>query len=294
MPSHWTYAEFDANADLAQGDIVEPADELRAVLQQVHPHFLLPKYIAFMVLSQSCDLVRRPGHRQQPIFLCVIREFDAVAKQLVQLFCGSDIPGIFRNDSRVEGRRFIERVINQNEQAIGLFYLHTDADAGIARPSVAMLRIGICLRAEHYDKLVAARRGRLRSEFQAKLGWLTGNLYSRIGTEDWSESEDRRKQQRKMIDEILDGLPDTVWWTEAAIGKAKSEGFSAVGKSATEIGEALKAFEPKPLDQQLLDSIARVASNSSLGIAPEAIDKLVKRIPNDATIAPILRKLRTK
>ena len=154
MP-HWTYDSFTPHADLAQGDIIEPTAELREVLQIVHPHFLDAKYVSFMVLSQSCDLVRRAGYRGQPINLCVIRELRAVARTLLELYCGSGISGVFREENRGSGRQFLQRVINQNEQAIGLFYLHPDADAGIAAASVAMLRIAIALRTDHYEKATA-------------------------------------------------------------------------------------------------------------------------------------------
>ena len=59
---HWTYAQERAvDRDcLQQGDILERKDELVQVLKQVHPHFADPKYVHFIVLTQSCDLYFRP------------------------------------------------------------------------------------------------------------------------------------------------------------------------------------------------------------------------------------------
>ena len=63
MSTHWTYEAIPPEADLAQGDILEPTSALREVLREIHPYFLNPKYVAFLVLSQSCDLVRRSGYQ---------------------------------------------------------------------------------------------------------------------------------------------------------------------------------------------------------------------------------------
>jgi hypothetical protein len=59
MPAHWTYEDFRDDSDLFQGDILEPTEDLRSILGQVHPHFLHPKYTGFLLITQSCDLVRR-------------------------------------------------------------------------------------------------------------------------------------------------------------------------------------------------------------------------------------------
>jgi hypothetical protein len=294
MPAHWTYDSFTPQADLAQGDIIEPTAELREVLDLVHPHFLDPKYVSFMVLSQSCDLVRRQGYRGQPINLCVIRELRAVARTLLDLYCGSGIPGIFREENRGAGRQFLQRVVNQNEQAIGLFYLHPDADAGIATASVAMLRIAIALRTDHYEKLQSGRRGRLRPEFQAKLGWLIGNLYARVGTEDWSEPLARKADQDRLIDQTMNSLLSVEWASSQAVQKAKKGGFVSEGKTSQEIQEALKAFEPPSLDQLLQQSLARILASEDLAIDSQLQKKILKRIPNDSEMSDLLKRMRKR
>jgi hypothetical protein len=292
MPAHWTYDVFKPTADLAQGDIIEPTPALRRVLQEVHPHFLDSKYVAFMVLSQSCDLVRRAGYRGQPINLCVVRELRAIAGRLLELYCGSDIPTVFLKEARNEGRMFLERTINQNEQAVGLFYLHPDADAGVATPCVAMLRIAIALHTMHYDTIRESRRGRLKEGFQAKLGWLIGNLYSRVGTEDWSEPKERKREQRKIVDQTFDSLPGIKWASSEAVARATKGGFSIEGKIADDISNELDAFEPPPLDKQVLGEIQRIIAEADLGISPDAQARLLRRLPNDARMAELLRRMR--
>src|SRR5690606_8754619 len=82
-----------------------------------------------------------------------------------------------------------ERIFNQNEQSLGLFFLHEDSDSGIYEASIAMLRISVALKNEHYHTLMNSRKGRLNEEFRAKLGWLIGNLYARPATRDWRDAE---------------------------------------------------------------------------------------------------------
>ena len=62
---HFTYKSNPDMQSLCQGDILNPTEELMEVLKTVHPYFLNKQYKYFMVLSQSCDLVRRNGEKMQ-------------------------------------------------------------------------------------------------------------------------------------------------------------------------------------------------------------------------------------
>jgi len=294
MPTHWTYDAVSAEADLGQGDVIEPTLEVRGVLKQVHPHFLDAKYVSFMLLSQSCDLVRRPTSKGQPITLCVVRELRSVSKDLLQLFCGSGVNGVFREDRKVTAKQFLERVINQNEQAIGLFYLHPDADSGISTESIAMLRIAISLRTDHYDLLKRARRGRLKSEFQAKLGWLVGNLYSRVGTEDWSEPRQRKLESEKIIKNVVESLNDVAWASEQAIRKASEVGYETTGKSPAQISKELAELEPASLDQLMQQALRRILADQRFGLNGTVQEQIMARIPNDAEMSSLLKRMRLK
>ena len=62
---------------------------------------------------------------------------------------------------------------------------------------VAYLKVSIALKSnEHYDKCLNAKKIELTDEFKAKLGWLVGNMYSRVGTADWGGvmSDQSRKE----------------------------------------------------------------------------------------------------
>jgi hypothetical protein len=83
---------------------------------------------------------------------------------------------------------FVERLLNNN--ASGYFYLHEDHEFGFPEPMVAFLSLSVAVKTDfHYDKCVRARVLQLKPEFQAKLGWLAGHMYSRVATQDWHEHE---------------------------------------------------------------------------------------------------------
>src|ERR1700679_1779586 len=59
---HYIYTDAPDAASLNQGDVLTRTPELDAVLTEYHPHYARhPSYRYFLVLTQSCDLVRRKG-----------------------------------------------------------------------------------------------------------------------------------------------------------------------------------------------------------------------------------------
>ncbi len=66
MALHWTYCTFEPDSDLQQGDILSRTDELLTVLKNVHSYFCDERYLAFIVVTQSCDLVRRKKEHVKP------------------------------------------------------------------------------------------------------------------------------------------------------------------------------------------------------------------------------------
>lgn len=70
----------------------------------------------------------------------------------------------YPKESKGTARDLLKRTFDQNERALGLFYLHPEADSGIALPSLILLRVAITLRIQHYETLQNARCGRLSTE----------------------------------------------------------------------------------------------------------------------------------
>jgi hypothetical protein len=254
MTVHWTYQSVaEHEGDLAQGDILSPTEELRALFRQSHPYFCNAQYLAFIVTTQTCDLVRRNGRTCKAHYVnlaaihnlrAVLYDFlDRVCKQV----CGMDSKRVYSSDSKGKAHDLLERIFNQNEQVFGLFYLHPDPDnTGIQNPSVALLRVTVAVRAdEHYEVLRRARTGQLATEFRNKLGWLVGNLYSRIGTQDWSDHEEGEKQLNQMIKRFVN-FEEYTWVDAANVKRAREEGVALDGLSVEEVTATLERYKPLP------------------------------------------------
>jgi hypothetical protein len=214
MSLHWTYREPSAGgADLEQGDIIWRNPDLLAVLKTYHSYFCDNRYTGFAVISQTCDLVRRSKNpcNAKYIALAVIRELDALMPDFLAEVCGTKVSGIYDIDRRPMAVSGLSKIINQNDQGNGFFYLHPVTISGreqlvLATRSLALLRVSISLRREHYDLLLKSRVLGLAPSYAAKLGWLVGNLYSRVPTPDWEDQECKPDASRKVCEDILDSF----------------------------------------------------------------------------------------
>lgn len=281
---HWSYIEPEGS-NLAQGDILLPTNDIRNILQYVHKWFVDPKYLGFMVLSQTCDMVRRNGGlcKTPYVNIGVIRPLRQVWLSLVETTCEHVAGRYFLASSQGKAKSLIERIINQNEEKLGLFYVHQDVGLGIGEPSVAMLRVSIALQSSiHYDALLDARRGSLEPNFAARLGWLCGNLYSRVGVPDWSEDAQRRKAASQIVDSFFD--PDDecapVFKDSRRLAKDFRDGTLDLGdKSATEVERLLERYTGPSFKRQAIDAVKRILESQD--VAPNVIQRIVQSIEND-------------
>jgi hypothetical protein len=87
---------------------------------------------------------------------------------------------------------WMARLLNNNESAY--FFLRKSPERDVAEDCCAFLALSIAIKSDlHYGTCLEARRIALADAFQAKLGWLVGQMYSRIGTEDWDEADVQRE-----------------------------------------------------------------------------------------------------
>lgn len=294
MPSHWTYEAFEPDSDLMQGDVLEPTEGLQSVFRQVHPHFLDPKYTGFLLLTQSCDLVVRKKGRYNTRYLnvAVIRPLEAVLDDLLRCVCRPVVQGVYLQETKRNAYQLFERLFNQNEQALGLFYLHTDEEAGIFESSVALLKVAVTLRVEHYSVLQEARRGRLGPEFRSKLGWLVGNLYSRIGTQDWSEPPERREDLKKLIKERLEGGDEPygpLWVPETWVVAAKEQDVRLEQLDRQNVLEVLEAHKPPSAKSQVIEQVLRIVSDVAEKLDEQTLNRIGNRLGNDKLFAKAIR-----
>lgn len=300
MSLHWTYSSFDPEADLQQGDILIPTPELRSLFDEIHKHFCDDKYLAFLVASQSCDLVRHKGKKEPKaryISVSVVRSLDSVIQKLIRSVSAPLAPGIFPSSRKGDARMLVERIFNQNEQAAGIFYLHPSEAIRIGVPAVSMLRITLSLKAEHYSTLVNARSGRLSPEFQAKLGWLMGNLYNRPATPDWSDYDGGGEQFEELVKEYVgtkfngvdqstpDGL--SVSWIDKVIADKAKEGGLELEKLKLRDIDSLR---PPPVLNAAISEIANVLKDVAPNIADDVVGQFERRLRNHAKFKRLLVK----
>jgi len=208
MPPHFTYKEAPFASDLLQGDVIKRTPEVEAILKEVHPHYFQRtdnKY--FIVITQDCDLVRRNGKvcDSRYISIAAVRPLSLVVSRQLERYiqkgfttvpvCNQEDQGRFRN--------FLERLLNNNEGSH--FFLRAEPSRNFPEDCCAFLALSIAIKSDlHYQALLDARILELKDSFRAKLGWLVGQMYARVGTEDWPSAE-----MSHAIDEILSS--SSIW-----------------------------------------------------------------------------------
>lgn len=292
LPSyHFCYGPPTAS-NLQQGDILRRTEDVLRILSEVHPHYLKPDYTHFMVVTQTCDLVRRGVRhcRSRYITLAAVRPFSLVLAREIEKYQEplDKTASVCSNDKRQSLEQFLERLLNNNES--DYFYLHEDSALGFSERSCAFLRLSIPLRShQHYDACMQARLLSLTDVFQAKLGWLIGNIYSRVGTEDWVPEHLPDKEFRAMIRRALD---ETCAWVDekrlkAARKSATEELLQSGRDTARRHIDAVSMERPREVILGRVVAILR-----DLGcIQDDAADLRIRRhLNNDPEFASIMRR----
>jgi hypothetical protein len=287
---HWTYEDFSPNSDLEQGDILASTPDVRALLNNVHPHFAAAKYLGFTIATQSCDLVRRPSLKARYITIATIRSLRDVLPQLLQLVATPVAPGVFKASEWNEAQRFLARLFDQNEQAQGLFYLHPDGAVQLGEPSVSFLRVTVTLRAEHYDTLAAARTGRLSGDFRAKYGWLLGNLYSRAAAPDWADHAEGAVEIDALIKRSLSRTEGRgpLWISDDLVSTGLKAGVTFADRNADELLAELEQHRDKPPLERMAVEVIRQAQRF---FPPEENAEKLLKLQNRLLNNGILKKL---
>lgn len=255
---------------LEQGDLLRRSDALLALLDKYHPYYKSReenKY--FAVLTQSCDLVRRSGGvgarylalaPVRPLRTILRREFEG---KLENIGPGAQPFGAQRTRTSME--QLLGRLFNNNEPQF--FFYPQESSIGIAEDSCAILALSISLKPEHYDTLLSAKIAGISDVFQAKLGWLVGQMYSRVGTPDTAPADLTRK-----VNEYLKGV--ALWLEEPQLAALRPAvaGYLAANPDSTvnaAVLQQLMAAIPKRkalVIDAVLDVLAKrgLAPNPSL------------------------------
>jgi len=217
---HFTYSKIKQKKHLTQGDILKKTPEIIKIINEVHPHYLKDDYKYFMIITQSCDLYKREdGYCSTPyITLAAIRPLETLLEKKQKDYQYSkieQIAGQINEKNQGKLREFLERLLNNNEPEY--FYLHEQVDCGLDGRLVTFLKLSIAIKADlHYKTCLKAKILEISDNFKAKLGWKTGNIYSRVGTKDWekekmNEQIDIIKRRFKLVkNDILEYLKKAI------------------------------------------------------------------------------------
>ena len=170
--THFTYSDVLDKTCLKQGDVLKKTPEFFALLKDVHPYFESDNYPYFLVLTQTCDLIRRKNDKckSRYISIAAIRSLDDALRREAEEFVSSPIEKRVKeiidekNSSKLS--EFLGRLYNNNISEY--FYLHHDVSLDFANPAVAFLRISIALKSEiHYENCLKSKVLELDENFQA-------------------------------------------------------------------------------------------------------------------------------
>ncbi|MBI6545351.1 MAG: hypothetical protein HY692_01065 [Cyanobacteria bacterium NC_groundwater_1444_Ag_S-0.65um_54_12] len=200
--------------------------EIQKQLGEFHPHYAKSEDCCyFIVLTQTCDLVRRETNACKAMYisLAAVLPFSLLMEQQLSVIQRSDREKRLRYASEEHKDRmhdFLERLLNNNEP--GHFYLHEDHTIGFEKSMVAYLSLSVAVKADpYYSICLDARVIGMMEIFQAKLGWLVGNLYSRVGTPDWVPDTVNQAGFESMIGAHLDQLCS--WFPKRYLDKISKE-----------------------------------------------------------------------
>jgi len=290
MNCHFTYTSEPDLQHLRQGDLLYRTPYIESLLRKVHTYYLKPTFKYFIILTQSCDLERRDGKKCKSdyISLGAVLPFEHIVKKEFERHQKDDIEkiGSLCDSSRRSSMyQFLEKLLNNNHTEF--FYLQEDNDNGLPESCCAFLRLSIAIRSfEHYDECLKAKFIELREDFRAKLGWLIGNLYSRVGTEDWVPDNLKQHEFKRLINEILD---KQVFWKDKSSLKALKVTLSDKQKETEimtkeyiqQVADGIKP--PKRIDKKIraLNVVKSKLLDSGMLNDDASIDKLLKRIEKD-------------
>lgn len=282
---HFTYAKLNSD-ELLQGDILNRTPQLDAVINEVHPHYTNREYSHFQVITQSCDLVLRQGEcKARYITIAAVRTLETVIRRelekLARRKLSIEVEGETYCSERAkdELKDFLKKIYNN--QSKDFFYLNSAPNDGLESASCTFLPLSIAIKADlHFQACLSSKILQLEENFQSRLGWMVGNLYSRVGTKDFVPSGlPTNEEFNKLIDTRL---KNHFSWV-------KEKDFSIYLKNSSEPEATLKTIKRKIEEEKEkrvkmgVDEIVRVLK-LELEIDPDIEKKFVNRLSSNGLL----------
>ena len=153
---------------------------------------------------------------------------------------------------------------------------------------IAYLKVSIALKSqEHYDKCLAAKKLELSDEFKAKLGWLVGNMYSRVGTADWEGIMNTQEKEEMLNNDLASkciiGSKEQLKQLKAELLK-KSETIHNHEEAALYVSDI---HVPTKYDKTI-SIIEEIFRTSSKSIPKEEKEKLLNMIKSRSALKTLL------
>lgn len=273
-----------------QGDVLKRTAALDALLQEVHPHFYQhPKNLFFMVLTQSCDLVPRgPSNACKAPYIAIapVRTLDLVIERYIAQQAAAEVKSelpVLSAKSRNRVSDFLQRLFNNNEP--GYFYLDS-VDTDLPADCAAFLNLSIAIKSDlHFATCIDAKILQLTDTFQAKLGWLVGQMFSRVGKPDW-DAESLSSKVRAAVSDAA------IWVEDAKLPAVEAAYRDISGGDADRImtaAEVKSVVAKVPTRKQMVLGQAGVVIAEVLKNDDAQIQKLVRRLEGDSALTALLK-----
>lgn len=266
---HYTYIEPNLK-ELKQGDILKKTPELLTLIEEVHPHYARGDYLYFQILTQTCDLARRGGEecKSRYITLAAVRKMDLVIQRAIEKYSDKTI-FLDKLVCSTKHKRSLTDVFNKllNNNDTNHFFLKSAPEFGLEMDCCTQLHLSISVRAyQHFDVCLGAKILELNENFRAKLGWLVGNLYSRIGTEDYVPGA--IPDLKTYDDYVEERIKDYVVWvheTDYSVFKKNTKTAS----SFDDIKQKLEKEREKIREMHLNQIVSAVAKNINIDVSQQ-------------------------
>jgi hypothetical protein len=123
VPLEFVFTRLDQTGwnNLQQGDLLTRTEELLGALRQAHAYHAEEKsYKYFMILTQSCDLVRRNGRRPNSRYISIAaaRPVDIVIDRMIDKYKRRDLElpiAVCDRAHEVRAREMLERLLHNTE-----------------------------------------------------------------------------------------------------------------------------------------------------------------------------------
>jgi hypothetical protein len=178
---------------------------------------------------------------------------------------------------------FLQRLFNNNET--GYFYLDS-VDTELPADCAAFLNLSIAIKSDlHFATCLDAKILQLTDTFQAKLGWLVGQMFSRVGTPDWEAEALNRKVRAAVSDAAI-------WVDDAKIDAVEAAYRDIAGGDVERImtaAEVTSVVAKVPTRKQMVLGQAGVVIAEFLKNDDAQVRKLVRRLESDSALTTLLK-----